>query len=97
MRIAAAQTTTRDRPERLWGRRRGPSFPTDPYVPVFREDGLALESLPLGNGCLADVDCVLILTNHREFDYPSVAATTRLVVDTRNVLQGIEGNHIVRL
>jgi len=70
---------------------------SDPYVPALREDGFALDSLPLQNGYLGDVDCVVILTSHREFDYPAVARTARLVVDTRNALAGLQGDNIVRL
>ena len=70
---------------------------SDPYIPVIREEGLCLDSLPLGNGYLANVDCVVILTDHREFDYRSVAETAPLVVDTRNALQGYGGENIVRL
>jgi UDP-N-acetyl-D-glucosamine dehydrogenase len=70
---------------------------SDPYVPAIREDGLELDALPAGNGTLETVDCVVILTDHREFDYPAVARTARLVVDTRNALKGVPGDHIVRL
>ena len=70
---------------------------SDPYVPALREDDFALDSLPLQNGYLGDVDCVVILTNHREFDYPAVARTARLVVDTRNAMAGLQGDNIVRL
>jgi len=70
---------------------------SDPYIPVIREEGLCLDSLPLGNGYLANVDCVVVLTDHREFDYRSVAETAPLVVDTRNALQGYGGENIVRL
>jgi len=70
---------------------------SDPYVPALREDGFALDSLPLQNGYLGDVDCVVILTNHREFDYRAVARTARLVVDTRNAMAGLQGDNIVRL
>jgi UDP-N-acetyl-D-glucosamine dehydrogenase len=70
---------------------------TDPYVPAIREEGFELDSLPLKNGHLGDVDCVVVLTDHREFDYPSVARTARIVVDTRNALRGIRGENIVRL
>src|ERR1051326_1268057 len=59
---------------------------SDPYVPAIREERLELDSLPLQNGYLGNVDCVVILTHHREFDYPAVARTARLVVDTRNAL-----------
>ena len=70
---------------------------SDPYIPAIREDGLELDSLPLRNGWLGSVDCVVILTNHREFDYPAVARDARLVVDTRNALAGVAGDNIVRL
>src|SRR5881628_2441669 len=70
---------------------------SDPYIPAIREEGLCLDSLPLGNGYLANVDCVVVLTDHREFDYRSVAETAPLVVDTRNALQGYGGENIVRL
>src|ERR1051326_6713780 len=59
---------------------------SDPYVPALRDGRLELDPLPLQNGYLGNVDCVVILTHHREFDYPAVARTARLVVDTRNAL-----------
>jgi UDP-N-acetyl-D-glucosamine dehydrogenase len=70
---------------------------SDPYVPAIREEGLCLDSLPLGNGYLGNVDCVVVLTDHREFDYRAIAEGARLVVDTRNALRGLRGDHIVRL
>jgi len=70
---------------------------TDPYVPAIREEGLELDSLPLRNGALGEVDCVVVLTDHREFDYAAVARAARLVVDTRNALRDCRGDHIVRL
>jgi UDP-N-acetyl-D-glucosamine dehydrogenase len=70
---------------------------TDPYIPAIREDGFSLDSLPLQNGYLGTVDCVVILTNHREFDYGYVAKTARLVVDTRNALRGVRADNIIRL
>ena len=70
---------------------------SDPYVPAIREEGFALDALPMGNGYLGNVDCVVILTDHREFDYGWVAKTAPLVVDTRNALRGVEGDHIIRL
>jgi UDP-N-acetyl-D-glucosamine dehydrogenase len=70
---------------------------TDPYIPTIRDEGLELDSLALSNGYLGDLDCVVILTNHPEFDYGNVVATSRLVVDTRNALQGRKGENIIRL
>jgi UDP-N-acetyl-D-glucosamine dehydrogenase len=70
---------------------------SDPYIPSFREEGVELESVALKNGYLGSVDCVVILTDHREFDYDAVVRTAPLVVDTRNALQGCKAEHIVRL
>ncbi len=70
---------------------------SDPYIPAVREEGLQLDSLPLQNGYLGGVDCVVILTDHREFDYQYVVRTAPLIVDTRNALQGCKGDHIIRL
>jgi len=70
---------------------------SDPYVPELREEGLAMRSLPvrevLSNGC----DCVVILTNHADFDYAYVASAARSIVDARNAMRGVPGEHILRL
>jgi UDP-N-acetyl-D-glucosamine dehydrogenase len=70
---------------------------SDPYIPAIREEGFSLDALPVSNGYLGTVDCVVILTNHREFDYGYVVAHAPLVVDTRNALQGHRRDNIVRL
>jgi UDP-N-acetyl-D-glucosamine dehydrogenase len=70
---------------------------SDPYVPQLRDEGLSLASRPVrevvGNGC----DCVVILTDHADFDYAYVASTARSIVDARNALRGVPGDHIFRL
>ena len=70
---------------------------SDPYVPEIREDWLWLHSLTLNNDHLGSVDCVVVLTDHREFDYAHIADTAPLIVDTRNAFRGLQGAHIVRL
>jgi len=70
---------------------------SDPYIPAIREEGLALDALPARNGYLGGVDCVVILTDHAEFDYLALAGEAPLIVDTRNALQGCKADHIVRL
>ncbi len=70
---------------------------SDPYIPTIREEGFALDSVGLGNGYLGNVDCVVILTDHKEIDYGQVVQTAPLVVDTRNALKGRDAAHIVRL
>jgi UDP-N-acetyl-D-glucosamine dehydrogenase len=70
---------------------------SDPYIPKVDEEGFQLESIDLKNGFLGSVDCVVILTAHREVDYDSVVRTAPLIVDTRNALHGCKADHVVRL
>jgi UDP-N-acetyl-D-glucosamine dehydrogenase len=69
---------------------------TDPFVPHLNFDGLSLSSIPLDEA-LSESDCVVVVTDHKTFDYAEVARRASLVVDTRNALQGHTGAHIVRL
>jgi len=69
---------------------------TDPYVPTLEHGALNLSSVPeekAVDGC----DCALVITDHKVFDYPKIAKTFQLVVDTRNALKGIPGDHIFTL
>ena len=71
----------------------------DPYVPAVTVDGHSLKSVPLSDAAIAASDCVLILTDHPDFDYPHIAETATLVVDTRNATWGVPSRNanIVRL
>jgi UDP-N-acetyl-D-glucosamine dehydrogenase len=40
---------------------------------------------------------VVIVTDHAAFDYPSLVERSRLIVDTRNALKGVNSTKIVRL
>ena len=69
---------------------------TDPYVPRLEHGDIRLCSVAeekAGDG----IDCAVICTNHKVFDYRRMVARFPLIVDTRNALKGIEGNHIFRL
>jgi UDP-N-acetyl-D-glucosamine dehydrogenase len=70
---------------------------SDPYVPTVREEGVELDALPLQNGTLAGIDCVVILTDHPGVDYRGVMETVPMVVDTRNALRGMKSDKIMRL
>jgi UDP-N-acetyl-D-glucosamine dehydrogenase len=68
---------------------------SDPHVPELRLDGLDLTAQPLHTA--ADADCVVVITDHSSFDYKALVESARLIVDTRNALQGFESPKIVRL
>ena len=67
----------------------------DPYVPVLHLDGASLRSEPEESA--ADADCVVIVTDHKAFDYPALVERARLIVDSRNALKGVVSPKIVRL
>lgn len=69
----------------------------DPYVPVLRLAETTLEAVPLDEEQLRNADCVVIVADHRAFDYAAIAATASLIVDTRNATAGMVGSHIWRL
>jgi UDP-N-acetyl-D-glucosamine dehydrogenase len=69
---------------------------SDPHVPRLNADGLDL-SAEDGPEAIGRADCVVIVTDHRAFDYPAVAQTARLIVDTRNAMKGIPAPHIVAM
>ena len=69
---------------------------TDPYVPKLHHGSLQLCSVPeekAGPG----IDCAVICTNHRVFNYPAIVKAFPLVVDTRNALKGMDAPNIFRL
>lgn len=69
----------------------------DPYVPVLKLAETTLEAVPLDEEHLRNADCVVIVTDHRAFDYAALARTAPLIVDTRNATAGMTGPHIWRL
>ena len=56
----------------------------DPHVPAFLANGTQLKAVEPTEKELRAAHCVLILTDHPEFDYGAVARHGRLIVDTRH-------------
>jgi len=68
----------------------------DPHVPQAEWNGHVLESQPLSPDLVAEADCVLLMTDHEDYDYAQIAQQAQLIVDTRNAFAGQEGR-IVKL
>jgi UDP-N-acetyl-D-glucosamine dehydrogenase len=68
---------------------------SDPFVPRLAEPGFDLVSEPPEVVC--EKDCVVIVTDHRGFDYAAIARDSPLIVDTRNALAGMHDEKIYRL
>jgi UDP-N-acetyl-D-glucosamine dehydrogenase len=69
----------------------------DPYFPTVgrgRKYDLQMKCTPLEN--LGQYDCVLIVTDHSDYDYQRIVREAQLVVDTRNATRGIQSPKVVR-
>ncbi len=70
----------------------------DPYVPSVSESlAEAMSSVDGVPGICAGYDCVVVCTDHTEFDWAAIIDAAPLIIDTRNVTAGREDPHIVRL
>jgi UDP-N-acetyl-D-glucosamine dehydrogenase len=63
----------------------------DPYVPQLqardwsgRED---LRAVDLTRGAIGQYDCIVIITDHKAFDYDAIVAEADVIVDTRNAIK----------
>ncbi len=71
-------------------------FYNDPYFPTVgrgRKYNLQMKCTPLEN--LGRFDCVLIVTDHSDYDYKRIVSESQLVVDSRNATKGIVSEKIV--
>ena len=64
----------------------------DPYIQKIEKDGMDLTCVPDLMEAVRHAHCVVIITDHRVYDYPSILAESRLIVDTRNALGAIQHN-----
>ncbi len=68
----------------------------DPYFPEVgrgRKYDLQMKCAPLEG--LGQYDCVLIVTDHSDYDYERIVRESKLVVDTRKATRGIQSDKIV--
>lgn len=57
----------------------------DPYVSsVKTKDGKAYNSVAITNELLSEVDCVVITTKHKVFNFEEIASKSKLIVDLQN-------------
>ena len=71
----------------------------DPYVPVIKRDSGNIQSVPDLMKAVKSADCVVIVTNHKVYDYAAILKESILIVDTRNALglAGTKNSKVVRL
>ena len=71
----------------------------DPYIPSLSEDSIQLDSVADLSEALKTSDCVVIITNHSQYDYDEILDFASCIVDTRNALgeAGRNNPKVVRL
>lgn len=71
---------------------------SDPHVPVFpkmRNHHFDLSSISLTDDVIESYDCVLISTDHDEFNYEQIKSKAKLIIDTRGRYLSPE-SHVVK-
>ncbi len=69
---------------------------SDPFIPSLKIEDHRLESQEMLGSCAA-ADCVVIVTDHTDVDYPKSIEVSKLIVDTRNALKKFKSEKIVTL
>jgi len=65
----------------------------DPYVPSFYYLEGQWKSQPLTEKLLQEQDCVLIATDHSDYDWEFISQQAKLIFDTRNATRGVRDRH----
>ena len=72
----------------------------DPFAPSIAVNdwtqGVPLNSIPYGREAVTAADCVVILTDHKTFDYAELLSAAELVVDTRGAIR-TAAQHLYKL
>jgi len=71
----------------------------DPYIPHIKHDDWEMTSVTDLMAAVKTADCVVIVTNHKVYDYAAILKESKLIVDTRNALGklGFRNPKVVRL
>ena len=72
----------------------------DPYIPSLQtHENERMESVPDLMAAVREADIVIIITNHKDYDYPAIVESASLIFDSRNALGKLGKNNpkVVRL
>jgi len=63
----------------------------DPFVPELEFDGVVMQRTELDHTHLEWADCVVIVTNHKGYDWQWMRDCAHLIVDCRNAMAETDG------
>lgn len=58
----------------------------DPYISIIKTENKTYKSVDLTMQILNEADCVVITTNHADFDFDQIVQESNLIVDLRNAV-----------
>ena len=58
----------------------------DPFIPKLHHENIDLSSVPDLMDAVSQADCVVIVTNHSQYDYQAIYEKARCIMDSRNAL-----------
>ncbi len=61
----------------------------DPYVPELHVPSGVMKAYDLAKG-ISEFDCIVIITNHKAFDYAALLREAKIIYDTRNSTAGLD-------
>lgn len=68
---------------------------SDPYVPTFpkmRRYNFEMDSVEVTSASVQEYDCIVVGTDHVDFDYKMIAENSKLIIDTRGMYRGKHKN-----
>lgn len=58
----------------------------DPFIPELHHENINLSSVPDLMAAVEEADCLVIITNHSQYDYQAIYESARCIMDARNAL-----------
>lgn len=71
----------------------------DPYIPYLKINDIHLKNTKLTQSNIRKNDLLILATDHKRFNYRTIARTAKLILDSRNAfrIRGIKSKHIIKL
>ncbi len=69
---------------------------SDPWVSKIEHEPICMHATDEAIA-VKTADCVVIVTDHKKFDYRALVQDAKLIIDTRNALKGMTSKNIIRL
>ncbi len=72
---------------------------SDPYIPYLNINNISLKDVPIAQNSIKRHDLIILVTDHKVFNYKLITKAAQLILDSRNAFKKarIEKGHIIKL